>query len=128
MKQIEVVAAILKDGDKILATQRGYGTFKGGWEFPGGKMEEGETREEALIREIKEELAAEISIHSYFMTVEYDYPEFHLTMHCYLCELKGEELKLLEHSACKWLSKEELDSVPWLPADVEIIEKLKESL
>ncbi len=125
MKKIEVVAAIIQREDKILATQRGYGEFAGGWEFPGGKMEQGETPEQALIREIQEELEAEIGVLSYFDTVEYDYPGFHLTMHCYLCVLKSERLILKEHTAEKWLDGPSLGSVKWLPADVELIEKLK---
>jgi 8-oxo-dGTP diphosphatase len=125
MKNIEVVAAIIIKEDKILATQRGYGDFKGFWEFPGGKVEPGELKEEALIREIKEELAAEIIIRRYFRGVEYDYREFHLTLHCYLCELLNGEYKLIEHDNAKWLRKNELDCVNWLPADIEIIEELK---
>ena len=127
MKQIEVVAAIIRKEDQIFATQRGYGDFKDWWEFPGGKMEIGETPEEALKREIREELSTEISIDKFLCTVEYDYPKFHLTMHCYLSSLKTEALHLNEHEAAKWLSKYELDSVKWLPADLLIIEKIKES-
>ena len=122
MKQIEVVAAIIRKGDKIFATQRGYGDFKDWWEFPGGKMEAGETPEEALKREIREELSAEICVGELLCTVEYDYPAFHLTMHCFLCSLVGEALHLNEHEASRWLTKEELDSVKWLPAD-EIVVK-----
>ena len=125
MKQIEVVAAIIRKGKKIFATQRGYGEWKDWWEFPGGKMETGETAEEALKREIREELATEISVDRLLCTVEYDYPKFHLTMHCYLCTLLIEALHLNEHEAARWLAKEELDSVQWLPADESIIEKLK---
>ena len=125
MKQIEVVAAIIRKGNKIFATQRGYGEWKDWWEFPGGKMETGETAEEALKREIREELATEISVDRLLCTVEYDYPKFHLTMHCYLCTLLIEALHLNEHEAARWLAKEELDSVQWLPADESIIEKLK---
>ena len=152
MKQIEVVAAIIRKavieqgqsdasinsaereqarseikGDKIFATQRGYGEWKDWWEFPGGKMETGETPEEALKREIREELSTEISVDEFLCTVEYDYPKFHLTMHCYLCSLLTEALHLNEHEAAKWLTKDELDSVKWLPADLLIIEKIKES-
>ena len=127
MKQIEVVAAIIRKDNKIFATQRGYGDFKDWWEFPGGKMEPGETPEEALKREIREELSTEISVDEFLCTVEYDYPKFHLTMHCYLCSLLTEALHLNEHEAAKWLSKYELDSVRWLPADLLIIEKIKES-
>ena len=125
MKQIEVVAAIIRKGNKIFATQRGYGEWKDWWEFPGGKMETGETAEEALKREIREELATEISVDRLLCTVEYDYPKFHLTMHCYLCTLLIEALHLNEHEAARWLAKEELDSVQWLPADESMIEKLK---
>ena len=125
MKQIEVVAAIIHDGEgRIFATQRGYGDYKDGWEFPGGKMESGETPEEALVREIREELSAEISVDEFLCTVEYDYPKFHLTMHCYLCSLIGEALHLNEHEAAKWLTKDELLSVKWLPADVKVVEAL----
>ena len=125
MKQIEVVAAIIRKEDKIFATQRGYGDFKDWWEFPGGKMEPGETPEEALVREIREELSTEISVDKFLCTVEYDYPAFHLTMHCYLCSLQTEALHLNEHEAAKWLVKDELDSVEWLPADVMVVEILK---
>lgn len=125
MKQIEVVAAIIHDGEgRIFATQRGYGDYKDGWEFPGGKMESGETPEEALVREIREELSAEISVDEFLCTVEYDYPKFHLTMHCYLCSLIGEALHLNEHEAAKWLTKDELLSVKWLPAEVKVVEAL----
>ena len=125
MKQIEVVAAIIRKDDKIFATQRGYGDFKDWWEFPGGKMEDGETPEEALVREIREELSADISVDEFLCTVEYDYPQFHLTMHCYLCSLQTEALHLNEHEAAKWLTKDELDSVRWLPADVEVVEEIR---
>ena len=125
MKQIEVVAAIIRKGEHIFATQRGYGEWKDWWEFPGGKMEAGEAAEEALKREIREELSAEISVGELLCTVEYDYPKFHLTMHCYLCSLLTDALHLNEHEAARWLAKEELDSVQWLPADWQIIEKLK---
>ena len=121
MKKIEVVAAIICQDNQIFATQRGYGDFKDGWEFPGGKVEPGETPEAALVREIREELAVEISVGELLTTVEYDYPNFHLTMHCYLCQLTGGELRLLEHEAARWLGKGELYSVEWLPADVGII-------
>ena len=126
MKQIEVVAAIIRKGDKIFATQRGYGEWQDWWEFPGGKMEVGETPEEALKREIREELSAEISVGELLTTVEYDYPAFHLTMHCFLCTLVGEALHLNEHEAARWLTKDELDSVKWLPADEIVIDKMKE--
>ena len=125
MKKIEVVAAIIRKGDNIFATQRGYGDFKDWWEFPGGKMEGGETPEEALVREIREELSAEIGVDEFLCTVEYGYPKFHLTMHCYLCTLVGEALHLNEHEAARWLTKDELDSVKWLPADLEVIAALK---
>ena len=125
LKRIEVVAAIIKKDNEIFATQRGYGDFKGGWEFPGGKIEAGEKPEQALIREIKEELAVEIEVGELLHTVEYDYPTFHLTMHCFICTLVSGELELKEHQAAKWLTKETLDSVEWLPADVEVAEKVK---
>ena len=125
MKQIEVVAAIIRKGDKIFATQRGYGEWKDWWEFPGGKMDPGETPEEALVREIREELSTEISVDEFLCTVEHDYPQFHLTMHCYLCSLLTEALHLNEHEAARWLTTNELDSVKWLPADVKVIEELK---
>ncbi len=125
MKTIEVVAAIIIHNDQIFATQRGYGEFKDGWEFPGGKMEPGETPQQALVREIREELDTEIEVGSLVETVEYDYPNFHLTMHCFLCTIRSGELVLKEHEAAKWLTREELDSVDWLPADVKVVEKLK---
>lgn len=124
-KNIEVVAAIIRKEDKIFATQRGYGEWKDWWEFPGGKMEVGETPEEALVREIREELSAKISVDEFLCTVEYDYPQFHLTMHCYLCSLMTDSLHLNEHEAARWLSKDELDSVKWLPADVKVVELLE---
>ena len=125
MKQIEVVAAIIRKDNKIFATQRGYGEWQDWWEFPGGKMEVGETPEEALVREIREELSAEVSVDEFLCTVEYDYPQFHLTMHCYLCSLVTEALHLNEHEAAKWLTKDELDSVKWLPADVKVVEDVR---
>ena len=128
MKHIEVVAAIIHQDNQIFATQRGYGDFKDGWEFPGGKVEPGETPEAALVREIREELAVEISVGELLTTVEYDYPNFHLTMHCYLCQLTGGELRLLEHEAARWLGKGELYSVEWLPADVGVIPLLEKVL
>lgn len=128
MRRIEVVAAIIQDGAKIFATRRGYGEFKGGWEFPGGKMEQGETPKQALVREIKEELDTDIEVGALLDTVEYDYPNFHLTMHCFLCTIKSGELVLKEHEAAKWLTKETLDSVDWLPADLGLLEKLREIL
>ena len=126
MKQIEVVAAIIQKEGRVFATQRGYGDFKDWWEFPGGKMETGETPEEALKREISEELSTEINVDKYLCTVEYDYPKFHLTMHCYLCSLLTEALHLNEHEAARWLSKDELDSVKWLPADLEVVSTIQE--
>ena len=125
MKQIEVVAAIIRKEHKIFATQRGYGEWKDWWEFPGGKMEAGEMPEEALKREIREELSTEISVGELLCTMEYDYPKFHLTMHCYLCSLQTEALHLNEHEAAKWLTINELDSVKWLPADLVVLEKIK---
>ncbi|MDY4161000.1 MAG: (deoxy)nucleoside triphosphate pyrophosphohydrolase [Prevotella sp.] len=124
MKTIEVVAAVIRKDDKIFATQRGYGEWKDWWEFPGGKMEPGETQEEALKREIREELSTDISVDEFLCTVEYDYPKFHLVMHCYMCSLLTDSLHLNEHEAAMWLGREELTSVKWLPADVEIIERL----
>lgn len=128
MKTINVVAAIIKKGDKIFATQRGYGEFKGGWEFPRGKMETGETPQQALCREIKEELETEISVDQFVTTVNYDYPNFHLTMHCFLCSIKEGNLTLLEHIASKWLDIKNIDSVDWLPADVKVVNALKKLL
>jgi 8-oxo-dGTP diphosphatase len=125
MKRIEVVAAIIRKEGRIFATQRGYGEWKDWWEFPGGKMEPGETPEEALKREIREELSTEIRVDELLCTVEYDYPKFHLTLHCYLCSLVTEALHLNEHEAARWLANDELDSVKWLPADREVIEKLR---
>ena len=125
MKSIEVVAAIIRKEDKIFVTQRGYGEWKDWWEFPGGKMEPGESPQDALKREIREELSTEINVNEYLCTVEYDYPKFHLTMHCYLCSLLTDALHLNEHEAARWLAKSELDSVNWLPADKTIIEQLK---
>ena len=127
MKQIEVGAAILRKDNKIFATQRGYGEWKDWWEFPGGKMEAGETPEEALKREICEELSTEISVDQFLCTVEYDYPAFHLTMHCYFCSLLTEALHLNEHEAAKWLTKDELDSVKWLPADIKVVEAINKT-
>lgn len=123
-KIIKVVAAIIVDDGKIFATQRGYGDFKGGWEFPGGKIEVGETPEEALVREIKEELEIEIKVGELIDTIEYDYPKFHLSMDCFWAEIVSGDLVLKEHEAAKWLTKDELDSVDWLPADVTLVTKI----
>ena len=128
MKRIEVVAAIIRRGDRIFATQRGYGEFEGWWEFPGGKMEVGETREEALMREIREELSAEIAIDKYLTTMEWDYPLFHLTLHCFLCSLVSESMHLNEHEAARWLPADELRSVRWLPADEGILPLIVQEL
>lgn len=124
MKQIEVVAAVLVRDGKYLATQRGYGAYKDYWEFPGGKVEAGESREEALMREIREELDTEIRVDAWLATVEYDYPDFHLTMHCYRCSVVSGPLTLKEHESAAWLETSELDSVNWLPADVEVVKKI----
>ena len=124
MKTIEVVAAVIIKDDEVFATQRGYGEFKGWWEFPGGKIERGECPQEALIREIREELDAEISVGDLFETVEWDYPNFHLTMHCFVCSLTSESMHLNEHEAAAWLTKETLHSVKWLPADEGILAKI----
>ncbi|MFA7222131.1 MAG: (deoxy)nucleoside triphosphate pyrophosphohydrolase [Bacilli bacterium] len=128
MKTINVVAAIIFNKDNIYATERGYGDFKGWWEFPGGKIEENETREEALIREIKEELNTTISVDKFLTTVEYDYPKFHLHMDCFICKVVSGKLTLLEALDAKWLKKETLDSVNWLPADKIVVESLKKIL
>lgn len=125
MKTIEVVAAIIHNQGKILATQRGYGEFKDGWEFPGGKMQPGETAEEAIIREIKEELRVRIAPEKLLITVECDYPNFHLTMHCFFSTIVEGTIELVEHEAMKWLADTELDSVAWLPADLEVVEAIK---
>ena len=128
MKTVRVVAAVIRKDDKIFATQRGYGEFKDGWEFPGGKIEEGETPEQALAREIKEELNTEIQVGELIGTIEYDYPKFHLSMDCFWCEIMQGGLELKEHEAARWLSKEELYSVDWLPADVGVVERIEEEL
>ena len=130
MKTIRVVAAIIKtvneNGEPIIfATQRGYGDLKGGWEFPGGKIEKAETPQEALVREIKEDLETEISVGELIDTIEYDYPTFHLSMDCFWAEIVSGDLVLTEHEAAKWLAKNELDSVAWLPADITLIDKIK---
>ena len=128
MKTIKVVAAVIKDKDKVFATARGYGAYKGWWEFPGGKIEAGESPERALKREIMEELNSDINIDEYIDTVEFDYPEFHLSMKCYYCSLVKGNLDLKEASDAKWLDKDALDSVKWLPADIAILQKIKERL
>ena len=128
MKRIEVVAAIIIKGNQVFATQRGYGEFKGWWEFPGGKIESGECPQEALKREIKEELDAEISVGELLETVEWDYPTFHLTMQCFICTLESESLHLNEHEDSAWLTKETLDSVKWLPADLILLDKIAQHI
>ena len=125
MKIVRVAAAVIIDKDKVFATQRGYGEYKDGWEFPGGKIEPGETPEEAIVREIREELEAEIEPVRLIDTVEYDYPGFHLSMDCFLCRLKSENIVLKEHEAARWLDKSSLYDVEWLPADLGLIEKIK---
>ena len=125
MKTIRVVAAIIMHEGKVFATQRGYGEFKDGWVFPVGKIEDGETPQDALIREIKEELDTEVEVGELLDTVEYDYPKFHLSMDCFICEIKSGNLTLKEHEAAKWLTKETLDSVEWLPADQGLVEKIR---
>ena len=127
MKTVNVVAAIIRKDNKIFATQRGYGEFKDGWEFPGGKVEEGETKEEALVREIKEELGILIEVDRFLTTIEYDYPAFHLSMGCFYCHIKEGSPILMEHEAARWLSKTQIELVDWLPADLTIIEMVKES-
>jgi len=128
MKSIEVVAAIIRKGDKVFATQRGYGEWKDWWEWPGGKMEPGETPEQALVREIREELSTDIRIDKFLQTVEWDYPQFHLTMHCYMCSLLTEALHLNEHEAARWLDKDTLPSVRWLPADEGLLPLIVQEL
>ena len=128
MKHIEVVAAVITKNGKVFATQRGYGDFKDGWEFPGGKMEPGETRENALIREIKEELDTDISVDSFLGTVEHDYPKFHITMHCFLCQVTSGKLELKEHEDARWLTRETFDSVAWLPADIGILDAVRKQM
>ena len=128
MKVIRVVAAIIIKNGKVFATQRGYGDFKGRWEFPGGKIDSRETPEEALAREIKEELDTEVEVIELLDTVEYDYPNFHLSMDCFICSIKSGNLVLKEHEAAQWLTKETLDNVDWLPADLGLIDKIREYL
>lgn len=127
-KTISVVAAVIRDGERVFATQRGYGEFKDGWEFPGGKIEPGETAEEALVREIREELDTEISVGKLIDRIEYDYPTFHLSMDCFWCEILSGDLVLKEAEDAKWLTKETLDSVDWLPADITLIEQIRGEL
>lgn len=127
MKVAKVVCAIIEHDGRILATQRGYGEFAGGWEFPGGKIEAGETPEEALEREIHEELDASIGIHELLCEVDYDYPTFHLSMKCFTCGLLSDHLELLEHRAARWLDARTIDSVAWLPADASIIQAIKDA-
>ena len=126
MKTIDVVAAIIVKDSEILATQRGYGEFEGGWEFPGGKVEEGETPEQAIVREIHEELNAKIAVKDFLVQVEHDYPTFHLSMMCFICTLTDPTFQLLEHHAAKWLDPQHIDSVDWLPADIKVVNAIKE--
>ena len=128
MKTVRVAAAVIRRGDRIFATQRGYGEFKGGWEFPGGKIEVGETPQEALVREIQEELDAQITVGALIGTIEYDYPAFHLSMPCFWCKLAGDHVVLKEHEAARWLSAEELHDVGWLPADLLLIETIHQAM
>ena len=128
MKQIEVVAAIIRRGDSVFATQRGYGEWKDYWEYPGGKVEKGESPEAALVREIWEELDTEINIDKYLTTIEWDYPAFHLTMHCYICSLFTDALHLNEHEDARWLSAADLGSVNWLPADYQLLPLIEKEL
>ena len=126
MKTVNVVAAIIVKDNMIFATQRGYGDFKDGWEFPGGKIEQGETPKDALVREIREELDADIIVGDHLVTVEHDYPGFHLSMECFWAELTSDSnMRLLEHEAAKWLSVDNIDSVDWLPADIEVVNRIK---
>ncbi|WP_028235992.1 (deoxy)nucleoside triphosphate pyrophosphohydrolase [Pseudobutyrivibrio sp. MD2005] len=132
MKTVKVVAAVICDSieekNKIFATARGYGDYKGGWEFPGGKVEEGETSEQALVREIQEELATHIEVGPFIDTVEYDYPTFHLSMDCFYCEVRDGNLELKEAEAAKWLTTDTIDDVDWLPADVTLIDRIKRDM
>ena len=128
MKTVRVVAAIIIENGKVFATQRGYGEFKDGWEFPGGKIEPGETPEEAIVREIKEELDTEVEVIELLDTVEYDYPNFHLSMGCFICKIKSGDLVLKEHEAARWLTKDTLGSVEWLPADMGLVGEIEKYL
>lgn len=128
MKTIRVVAAVIRDGSKVFATKRGYGDFKGGWEFPGGKIEDGETPKEALVREIKEELNADIIVGDLILTIEFDYPEFHLSMDCFWCSLLSGTLELKEHDDACWVGIEEIDNLDFLPADKDLVKTIKEAL
>ena len=128
MKTVKVVAAVIRDGNQIFATARGYGEFKGQWEFPGGKIEAGETPQQALVREIKEELDTDIEVGGFIDTIEYDYQTFHLSMDCFWAKVIRGQLVLKEAEAARWLTKESLDSVQWLPADLTIIEKIRKAL
>ena len=128
MNTVRVVAAIIIENDKVFATQRGYGEFKDGWEFPGGKIEPGETPEEAIVREIKEELDTEVEVIELLDTVEYDYPNFHLSMGCFICKIKSGDLVLKEHEAAKWLTKDTLGSLEWLPADMGLVGEIEKYL
>ena len=128
MKTVRVVAAIIIENGKVFATQRGYGEFKDGWEFPGGKIEPGETPEEAILREIKEELDTEVEVIELLDTVEYDYPNFHLSMGCFICKIKSGDLVLKEHEAAKWLTKDTLGSLEWLPADMGLVGEIEKYL
>lgn len=128
MKEIKVVAAIIQKENKILATKRGYGEFINMWEFPGGKIESGETKEQALVREIKEELNIEISVDKFAIDIEYQYPNFYLFMSCFMCSIKEGSIELLEHNDGKWITKEELNTLNWLPADIDTVNYLKENM
>ena len=128
MKEIKVVAAIIQKENKILATKRGYGEFINMWEFPGGKIESGETKEQALVREIKEELNIEISVDKFAIDIEYQYPNFYLFMSCFMCSIKEGSIELLEHNDGKWITQEELNTLNWLPADIDAVNYLKENM